>query len=101
MEERRIDVREVNLPGVAVSAASLTAKERVLGPDEEHGFLWRMNTYWTFEERDGGLWMQVESVSLSRGIPVGLGWAVRPFVESVPRDSLEFTLRATCAAVRR
>jgi len=78
-----------------------TAKERMLRPDEEHGFLWRMNTYWSFEERDGGLWMQVESVTLSRGIPVGLGWAVRPFVESVPRDSLEFTLRATSAAVRR
>ena len=78
-----------------------TAKERVLRLDEEHGFLWRMNTYWSYEERDSGLYMQVESVSLSRGIPVGLGWAVRPFVESVPRDSLEFTLRAAGAAVSR
>ena len=69
-------------------------------PSEEHGFLWRLNTYWSYEERDGGLYMQVESVSLTRAIPTGLGWAVGPFVESVPRESLEFTLRAACNALR-
>ena len=61
---------------------------------QEHGFLWRQNTYWSYEERDGGLYMQIESVSLTRSIPTGLGWAVGPFVESVPRESLEFTLRS-------
>ena len=81
--------------------AAGTAKERVLSAAEEHGFLWRLNTYWTYQERDGGLYMQIESVSLTRGIPTGLGWAVRPFVESVPRESLEFTLRATCAALKK
>ena len=45
-----------------------------------------MNTYWSYEERDGGLYMQIESVSLTRSIPTGLGWAIGPFVESVPRD---------------
>jgi hypothetical protein len=78
-----------------------TSSERVLGPGEEHGFLWRMNTYWSYEERDGGLLMQIESVSLTRSIPRGLGWAVRPFVESVPRESLEFTLRSVSQALRR
>ncbi|WP_109488207.1 hypothetical protein [Occallatibacter savannae] len=73
-----------------------TQKERVLAPDKEHGFLWRLNTYWSYEERDGGLYMQIESVSLTRGIPAGLVWAIGPFVESVPRESLEFTLRNTC-----
>jgi hypothetical protein len=78
-----------------------TSKERALSAAEEHGFLWRQNTYWSYEERDGGLYMQVESVSLTRAIPVGLGWAVRPFVESVPRESLEFTLRAVCGALKK
>ncbi len=78
-----------------------TSHERALGPGEEHGFLWRINTYWSWEERDGGLYMQVESVSLTRGIPVGLGWAVRPFVESVPRESLAFTLAAAARALRQ
>ena len=77
-----------------------TASERALRPGEEHGFLWRMNTYWSWEERDGGLYLQVESVSLTRGIPVGLGWAVRPFVESIPRESVEFTLRAARSRVQ-
>jgi hypothetical protein len=54
-----------------------------------------MNTYWSYEERDGGLYMQIESVTLTRSIPNGLAWIVRPFVESIPRESLEFTLSAT------
>jgi hypothetical protein len=75
--------------------------EYALSEKEEHGFLWRQNTYWSCEERDGGLYMQIESVSLSRGIPTGLGWAVKPFVESVPRESLEFTLRSTSNALKK
>lgn len=78
-----------------------TAKEHALPPGKEHGFLWRLNTYWTYEERDGGLYIQIESISLTRGIPTGLGWVVGPFVESVPRESLEFTLRKTCGALQR
>ncbi|HEV2465416.1 MAG TPA: hypothetical protein VGT04_16555 [Acidobacteriaceae bacterium] len=74
---------------------------RVLSPADQHGFLWRLNTYWTFEQRNGGLYMQIESVSLTRSIPTGLGWAVEPFVQSVPRESLEFTLRATRDALRK
>lgn len=78
-----------------------TKDERTLSPSEEHGFLWRQNTYWSYEERDGGLYIQIESISLTRAIPTGLGWAIRPFVESVPRESLEFTLRSTCNALHK
>ncbi len=78
-----------------------TSAERALNADEEHGFLWRLNTYWSYEEKDGGLFLQIEAVSLTRSIPHGLGWVVRPYVESIPRDSLEFTLRSTCNALRK
>ena len=78
-----------------------TSAERALNEDEEHGFLWRLNTYWSYEEKDGGLYLQVEAVSLTRSIPHGLGWVIRPYVESIPRDSLEFTLRSTCNALRK
>ncbi len=81
--------------------SSGTNHERALSLNEEHGFLWRLNTYWSYEERDGGLYMQIESVSLTRSIPTGLGWAIGPFVSSVPRESLEFTLRSTCNALRK
>jgi hypothetical protein len=90
---RSTRVSEIDAPG--------TSSERALDSGHEHGFLWRLNTYWSYEERDGGLYMQIESVSLTRSIPAGLGWAIGPFVESVPRESLEFTLRATCNALRR
>ena len=90
---RSTKISEIDSPG--------TPTERTLNPSEEHGFLWRLNTYWSYEERDGGLYMQIESVSLTRSIPSGLGWAVRPFVESVPRESLEFTLRSVANALRR
>ncbi len=85
-------IAEIDSPG--------TARERALTPAESHGFLWRLNTYWSAEERDGGLYIQIESVTLSRSIPTGLGWAIGPFVESVPRDSLEFTLTATRNALK-
>lgn len=78
-----------------------TANEHVLSGEDSHGFLWRLNTYWTYEERDDGLYMQIESVSLTRSIPNGLGWVIKPFVESVPRESLEFTLRSTADALRK
>lgn len=78
-----------------------TAQEHALSASENHGFLWRQNTYWSAEERDGGLYMQIESVSLTRAIPTGLGWAIGPFVESVPRESLEFTLQATRDALKK
>jgi hypothetical protein len=90
---RSTKVSEIDSPG--------TAAERTVSADEEHGFLWRQNTYWTYEEGDGGLYMQIESVSLSRSVPTGLNWIVQPFVEKIPRESLEFTLRSTCNALRK
>ena len=86
---------------IAEIAGAGTTHERALGPSEEHGFLWRLNTYWSYAEADGGLYIQIESVSLTRSIPAGLGWAIGPFVESVPRESLEFTLQATRDALKR
>jgi hypothetical protein len=90
---RSTQISEIDSPGAP--------GERVLASGQEHGFLWRLNTYWSYEERDNGLYMQIESVTLTRSIPRGLGWAVGPFVESVPRESLQFTLQSTYNALRR
>jgi hypothetical protein len=83
---RSTDISEIDGAG--------TPSEHALAPTQAHGFMWRLNTYWTWEERDDGLYLQIESVSLTRSIPSGVGWIVRPFVESIPRESLEFTLRS-------
>lgn len=75
--------------------------ERPLSQAEDHGFLWRLDTWWSGEQADGGLYLQVESVSLTRSVPTGLKWLIGPYLESVPRESLEFTLRSVCRALRQ
>ncbi|HLY40073.1 MAG TPA: hypothetical protein VKR52_02620 [Terracidiphilus sp.] len=90
---RSREITEVDSPG--------TLGERELTAGQEHGFLWRLNSYWSYEERDRGLAIQIESVSLTRSIPTGMAWMIRPFVESIPRESLEFTLRSASDALRQ
>jgi hypothetical protein len=79
---------------VAEIADAGKPSEYALSAADEHGFLWRLNSYWSFEECDGGLYLQIEAISLTRSIPHGLGWAIGPYLESIPRDSLSFTLRS-------
>jgi hypothetical protein len=75
--------------------------ERDLPPGKDHGFLWRLYTYWRFEQRDGGLYFECEAVSLTRGIPTGLGWLIEPVIQDVPKESLANTLREARAALVR
>lgn len=70
-------------------------------PGHDSGFLWRMNSYWRFVQRDGGVYIECESISLSRDVPTGLGWLVGPIVDSIPRESLEFTMATTRDAVEQ
>jgi hypothetical protein len=69
--------------------------QKELAPGEGNGFLWALNSYWRFEERDGGVYVQCEAISLTRDIPTGLGWLVKPFITSVPKESLQLTLDVT------
>jgi len=73
-------------------------REKSVGNDS--GFLWRLNSYWRFQERDGGVYLQLEAISVTRDIPEGLGWLIRPFVTSIPRESLVFTLTRTREALQ-
>lgn len=74
--------------------------EHPLEAGSDHGFLWRLNTYWRFVEAGDGVFIECEGISLTRDVPMGLGWLVGRFVEEVPRESLEFTLTATRDAVK-
>lgn len=75
--------------------------ERELPPGNDHGFLWRLNSYWRFQERDGGVYVECEAISLTRDVPTGLGWLINPIVRRLPRQSLANTLSATRAALTR
>jgi hypothetical protein len=72
--------------------------EKPVGHD--NGYLWRPNSYWRFWEHDGGVYVQLEAISLTRDIPEGLGWLIRPFITSIPRESLVFTLNHTRESVK-
>jgi len=73
--------------------------EHELPPGTGAGYLWRMNSYWRYEERDGGTWVECEAISLTRDMPTGLGWLIEPVIRGLTRDSLASTLRETRASV--
>ena len=77
------------------------ANEQQKPEGNDGGFLWRIYSYWRFEEKDGGTYIECESISLTRDIPAGLGWLIRPFVTGIPKESLSFTLNAARTALVR
>jgi hypothetical protein len=80
-------ISEVSDPG------RTTEHELPVGKDR--GLLWRMNGYWFFEERDGGVYVESEAVSLSRDILFGMGNLLGPILHSVPAESLRNSLDKT------
>jgi hypothetical protein len=105
------DVKYIRLDSArACSQSSSTRVAQVENPGEkderdkpvghDNGYLWRLNSYWRFWERDGGVYVQLEAISLTRDIPEGLGWLVRPFITSIPKESLVFTLDRTRDALQ-
>jgi len=88
---RTTSVREVKDPG--------TRAEVALADGEGGGFLWRINSYWRFLERDGGTYIECESISLTRTIPFMVRWLVTPFVNDMPREQLTDLLQATRQAL--
>jgi hypothetical protein len=91
VRSRSANVREVRNAG--------SPDEEVLPQGEGLGFLWTMNSYWRVEQRDGGVYLECEVVTLARSIPFGMGALLRPTIESFASESLENTLRAKRRAV--
>ena len=71
--------------------------EKPVGHDS--GFLWRLYSYWRFEERDGGVYVECESISLTRDIPALLTWLIKPFITGIPKESLQMTMGSTRSAL--
>jgi len=64
------------------------------------GVIWRLYSMARYEERDGGVYIELEAMALSRDIPSALRWMVEPMVRKVSRSSLVTSLEQTAAAVR-
>ena len=76
-----------------------TANEKVLPPDSGFGFLWRLYSYWRLREHGSVLYVVCRAISLTRDIPKGLGWIIRPIIKSLPEESLAHTLDSTRRAL--
>jgi len=72
-------------------------REKLIGKDR--GFLWRLYSYWRFQEKDGGVYVQLESIALSRSVPALLAWVVNPLLKSIPREYLSRLLTSTRIAL--
>jgi hypothetical protein len=113
VEYRQIGPSRASSRSVATKIAELanagTPQEREKSAGDDHGFLWRLNAYWRFEQVDGGVLIECESVSLSRSVPLLLRPFVTGTVEGIARESLQKTLvslrtalgRATAASAKR
>lgn len=76
------------------------ANEQELPPDQGSGFIWRLYSIARYEQRDGGTYIEVEAIALSRDIPAALRWMVNPIVRRVSKNSMLLSLQQTGAAVR-
>lgn len=68
---------------------------------ENHGtgLIWRLHSVARFEESDGGVYVEIEAIALSRDIPAALRWVVEPIVRRVSKSSMVTSLQQTEAAV--
>lgn len=106
------DVVQVRMGSTRIRSVSRAARieevENVGTPNEhertdgkDHGYMWRLNSYWRIEEKDGGVYVQNETISLSRTVPALLAWIINPLTKSIPRELLVRLLDDTRTAVRK
>jgi hypothetical protein len=104
------DVRDIRYGSTRLQATSRSTRIAEVAnpgrPDEyerrdgnDHGYLWRFNNYWQIEEKDGGVYIQNESVTLSRTFPDLLAWLINPLIKDISRDILFELLTDTRKAV--
>ncbi len=65
-----------------------TPQQRTLPEDQGTGLIWRLSSITRLEERDGGVYAELEAIALSRDIPAAFRLFVTPIVRRVSRDSL-------------
>ncbi|HEY0875397.1 MAG TPA: GtrA family protein [Vicinamibacterales bacterium] len=105
VEYRRIGATRAASRSVSTKIAEIadagTPQEREKPPGEDHGFLWRLNAYWRFEQSGNGVLIECESVSLSRSVPFIVRPVVGPIANRIARESLARTLRSLRAFLTR
>jgi hypothetical protein len=91
----------------SVSRSTRIAQVDDAGEVDEHdepdgngrGYLWRLNTYSRYEEKDGGVYIQIEFIALTRDVPAMVAWLVEPYIGTISREYLTRILEATRTAL--
>ena len=74
-----------------------TPRERALPEGDDHGYMWRLNSYWRYKQIDEGVLVEIESLTLSRDLPAIIGSLIRPIITSTARESMTRTLASVRA----
>ncbi len=74
-------------------------EEKELPVGNDHGYMWRLNLYTRFLEKDNGVYIEIEFVALSRSVPRIVAWLVNPYIRSVPSEYLTNYVRTTQKAL--
>jgi hypothetical protein len=74
-----------------------TPQERAMPEGDDHGYMWKLNSYWRYKQLPDGVLVEVESLTLSRDLPPIIGPLVRPIVNSTARESMTRTLASVRA----
>jgi hypothetical protein len=85
------EIREVKDAG--------TDRERHQPVGQDSGYLWGASTFTTFTERDGGVFVELETLGLSRRFPPVLGWFLEPIARRLGRKSVEGSLEEFRTAI--
>ena len=95
---------------VLITSAAIGVREIAdYGRPSEHpftetqrpGYVWRALVVQRLEHRDGGVYVEFETVSLSRGIPLEVRWLIEPLTNDLPRKLMFDMLNDTRAAVQK
>jgi hypothetical protein len=88
---RAVRIAEVQNPG--------KPDEKELSVGNDHGYMWRLNLYTRYLEKDNGVYVQIEFVALSRAAPGIVAWLVNPYIRSIPTAYLTNYVRTTQRAL--
>jgi putative flippase GtrA len=101
VEYRRIDADRAWSNSISTKVVEIenagTPQERALPEGNDSGYMWRLNSYWRYKQLDGGVLVEIESLTLSRSLPAVIGPLIRPIVNSTARESMTRTLASVRA----
>lgn len=75
--------------------------ESLLPAGHDSGYLWRAHTLTHFIPEEGGVFVVMETLGLSRRFPTFTGWIIEPIARRLGRKSVEGSLDEFLTAIRR